>query len=125
MSIEKVKEYLEQFEAADRVMEFDASSATVDLAAEALHVDGARICKTLSFRNKEEGAIVVQMAGAIVLVLLDEGPLHQFLLTLDFQLTGVAAVHFTMVALLLLTVLYGAIFYIVTTITLKKRLNLE
>ena len=67
----------------------------------------------------------VQMAGAIVLVLLDEGPLHQFLLTLDFQLTGVAAVHFTMVALLLLTVLYGAIFYIVTTITLKKRLNLE
>ena len=30
-----------------------------------------------------------------------------------------------MVALLLLTVLYGAIFYIVTTITLKKRLNLE
>ncbi len=32
---------------------------------------------------------------------------------------------FTMVALLLLTVLYGAIFYIVTTITLKKRLNLE
>ena len=68
---------------------------------------------------------VVQMAGAIVLVLLDEGPLHQFLLTLDFQLTGVAAVHFTMVALLLLTVLYGAIFYIVTTITLKKRLNLE
>ncbi len=68
---------------------------------------------------------VVQMAGAIDLVLLDEGPLHQFLLTLDFQLTGVAAVHFTMVALLLLTVLYGAIFYIVTTITLKKRLNLE
>ena len=63
MSIEKVKEYLEQFEAADWVMEFDASSATVDLAAEALHVDGARICKTLSFRNKEEGAIVVQMAG--------------------------------------------------------------
>ena len=63
MSIEKVKEYLEQFEAADRVMEFDASSATVDLAAEALHVEGARICKTLSFRNKEEGAIVVQMAG--------------------------------------------------------------
>ena len=63
MSIEKVKEYLEQFEAADRVMEFDASSATVDLAAEALHVDGARICKTLSFRNKEEDAIVVQMAG--------------------------------------------------------------
>ena len=26
-------------------------------------MDGARICKTLSFRNKEEGAIVVQMAG--------------------------------------------------------------
>ena len=70
-------------------------------------------------------SFLTDLAGAIVLVLLDEGPLHQFLLTLDFQLTGVAAVHFTMVALLLLTVLYGAIFYIVTTITLKKRLNLE
>ena len=63
MSIEKVREYLKQYGMEERVLEFEASSATVDLAAEALHVDGARICKTLSFRNKEEGAIVVQMAG--------------------------------------------------------------
>lgn len=62
MSIEKVREYLKEYGMEDRVLEFDASSATVDLAAEALHVDGARICKTLSFRSKE-GAIVVQMAG--------------------------------------------------------------
>ena len=66
---------------------------------------------------------VVQMAGAIVLVLLDEGPLHQFLLTLDFQLTGVAAVHFTMVALLLLTVLYGAIFLYCNHNYLEKALE--
>ena len=63
MSIEKVREYLKQYGMEERVLEFEASSATVDLAAEALHVDGARICKTLSFRNKDEGAIVVQMAG--------------------------------------------------------------
>ena len=60
MSIEKVKEYLEQFEAADRVMEFDASSATVDLAAEALHVDGARICKTF---KTPEGVVLIVAAG--------------------------------------------------------------
>ncbi len=63
MSIEKVRNYLKQYGMEERVLEFEASSATVDLAAEALHVDGARICKTLSFRNRDEGAIVVQMAG--------------------------------------------------------------
>ncbi len=63
MSIEKVRDYLKQYGMEERVLEFEASSATVDLAAEALHVDGARICKTLSFRNRDEGAIVVQMAG--------------------------------------------------------------
>ncbi len=63
MSIEKVRDYLKQYGMEERVLEFEDSSATVDLAAEALHVDGARICKTLSFRNRDEGAIVVQMAG--------------------------------------------------------------
>lgn len=63
MSMERVREHLKKFNAEERIMEFDASSATVDLAAEALGVEGARICKTLSFKNKEEGAIVVQMAG--------------------------------------------------------------
>ncbi len=64
MAIDKVREYFKQFDMEDRVMEFDVSSATVDLAAEAVGVDGARICKTMSFLKPEgAGAILVQMAG--------------------------------------------------------------
>lgn len=63
MSIDKVREYLTQYGVEDRIMEFDVSSATVDLAAEAVGVEGARICKTLSFKDKNGGAILIQMAG--------------------------------------------------------------
>ena len=42
MSIEKVRAYLEERQLADRIQEFDVSSATVELAAQALHVEGAR-----------------------------------------------------------------------------------
>ena len=64
MAIEKVKEYFRQFGIEDKIMEFDVSSATVDLAAEAVGVGGARICKTMSFLKPDgAGAILVQMAG--------------------------------------------------------------
>ena len=64
MAIEKVKEYFRQFGIEDKIMEFDVSSATVDIAAEAVGVEGARICKTMSFLKPDgAGAILVQMAG--------------------------------------------------------------
>ena len=64
MAIEKVKEYFRQFGIEDKIMEFDVSSATVDLAAEAVGIEGARICKTMSFLKPDgAGAILVQMAG--------------------------------------------------------------
>ena len=64
MAIEKVKEYFRQFGIEDKIMEYDVSSATVDLAAEAVGVEGARICKTMSFLKPDgAGAILVQMAG--------------------------------------------------------------
>ena len=64
MAIDKVKEYFRQFGMEEKVMEFDVSSATVDLAAEAVGVEGARICKTMSFLKPDgAGAILVQMAG--------------------------------------------------------------
>ena len=64
MAIEKVKEYFRKFGIEDKIMEFDVSSATVDLAAEAVGVEGARICKTMSFLKPDgAGAILVQMAG--------------------------------------------------------------
>ena len=62
MSIEKARAWLEGFGVADRIREFDVSSATVDLAAAALGVDGARIAKTLSFKIGE-GAVLIVAAG--------------------------------------------------------------
>lgn len=63
MAIEKVREYFRQFAMEDRILEFDVSSATVELAAQAVGVEGARICKTLSFKDGEQACILVQTAG--------------------------------------------------------------
>ena len=54
MSVEKVKAYLAPYGVNDRIREFDVSSATVELAALAVGVEGARIAKTLSFKVGEE-----------------------------------------------------------------------
>lgn len=53
MSIEAGRAYFRQFGMEDRVQEFTVSSATVDLAAKALGVEGARIAKTLSFKTAD------------------------------------------------------------------------
>ena len=47
MAIEKVKAYFAQLGIEDRIQEFEVSSATVDLAARAVGVEGARICLSL------------------------------------------------------------------------------
>lgn len=62
MSIEKGREYFRQFGMEDRVREFTVSSATVELAALALGVEGARIAKTLSFK-KDDSCILILAAG--------------------------------------------------------------
>lgn len=62
MSIVKVREYLKDFGADGRILEFPVSSATVELAAKALGTAPARIAKTLSFRVKD-GVILVVLAG--------------------------------------------------------------
>ena len=62
MSIEKVRAYFRTRGMEDRVMEFDVSSATVELAAKALHCEECRIAKTLSFHVWERVVLVV-MAG--------------------------------------------------------------
>ncbi|MGN0779891.1 MAG: YbaK/EbsC family protein [Aristaeellaceae bacterium] len=59
MSIAHVREYLNQFDAAERIIEFDVSSATVALAAEALHCEPGRIAKTLSFMVGETPMLIV------------------------------------------------------------------
>lgn len=62
MSIETVKTYLSQWGRQNDVLEFPVSSATVELAAQALHTQPERIAKTLSFA-KEDGCILVVAAG--------------------------------------------------------------
>ena len=62
MSIEKGRAYFCQFGMEDRVREFTVSSATVELAALALGVEGARIAKTLSFK-RDDGCILILAAG--------------------------------------------------------------
>ena len=63
MAIEKIREYFKTLGIENRILEFDVSSATVDLAAKAVGVEGARICKTLSFKDGEDGCILIQTAG--------------------------------------------------------------
>ena len=63
MSIQKVRTYFEGFGIADRIREFEVSSATVELAAQAVGVEDARIAKTLSFLLKDGSCILIAAAG--------------------------------------------------------------
>ena len=59
MSIERVKHYFAGLGLADKVMEFEVSSATVALAAQALGCEEGRIAKTLSFHQGDKVVLVV------------------------------------------------------------------
>ncbi len=62
MSIERVRAYFKDLGMERRVWEFEVSSATVELAAQALGVRPARIAKTLSFKM-DDGCILIVAAG--------------------------------------------------------------
>jgi len=64
MAIEKVKEYFSQYGIEDRVQEFEVSSATVELAAQALHCEPCRIAKTLSFLVNGDPILIVAAGDA-------------------------------------------------------------
>ena len=66
VAFERAKEYLKQFGLEDRVMEFDTSSATVELAAQAVGCEPARIAKTLSFKVEEQCILIVAAGDARV-----------------------------------------------------------
>ncbi|MBQ2738478.1 MAG: YbaK/EbsC family protein [Clostridia bacterium] len=59
MSIEKVRDYFKSLGAEDKIITFDVSSATVELASQALGVDGALIAKTLSFMVEGAPVLIV------------------------------------------------------------------
>ena len=62
MSIERAKAYFKKFGMENQILEFDVSSATVELAAQAVGCEPARICKSLSFKI-EERTILILAAG--------------------------------------------------------------
>jgi len=66
MSIEKVRAYFRPLGLEDKILEFDVSSATVELAAVAVGVEPARIAKTLSFKLPESCALIVAAGDAKV-----------------------------------------------------------
>ncbi|MCH5259244.1 MAG: YbaK/EbsC family protein [Lachnospiraceae bacterium] len=59
MAIERVKEYFRQFDMENRIIEMQESSATVELAAQALGCEPARIAKSLSFMVNEKPILVI------------------------------------------------------------------
>ena len=66
MSMEKVKAYFAQFGMEQRVLEFEVSSATVELAAQAAGVEPKRIAKTLSFLVGDTCILIVAAGDARV-----------------------------------------------------------
>lgn len=64
MSVVRVREYLRQWGLQDRVKEFDVSSATVELAAQAVGCEPGRIAKTMSFMV-DGRAILILLAGDV------------------------------------------------------------
>ncbi len=64
MAIEAVKAFFAQYGIADQVQEFAVSSATVELAAQALGCEPCRIAKTLSFLVDGQAVLVVAAGDA-------------------------------------------------------------
>lgn len=67
---------------------------------------------------------VMQMAFSMIVIIADATGLDYFL-TSHIHLSHMATIHAAMFFLIACVVVYGAIFYVVTTFSLKKRLNLE
>ncbi len=62
--IENVREYFKKFGIEDKILEFNASSATVELAAKALNTSEGRIAKSMAFMQGENVVIIV-MTGDV------------------------------------------------------------
>lgn len=59
MSFENVKNYLSRFNLTEKIQEFEVSSATVELAAQAVGCMPAHIAKSLTFWVDEKPIIIV------------------------------------------------------------------
>ena len=91
MSIERVREYFRSLGREQDILEFPVSSATVELAAQAVGVIPARIAKTLSFLVEDECVLVVAAGDAKV----DNSKYKAFFHTKAKMLTPEQAVEMT------------------------------
>ncbi len=66
MAIERVRTFFSQYGIADRILEFETSSATVELAAQTLGCEPCRIAKTLSFLVDSRPILIVTAGDAKV-----------------------------------------------------------
>ena len=64
MAIDRVRTYLKQWNMQDRILEFPVSSATVELAAQAVGCEPRRIAKTLSFMVNGAPILIVTAGDA-------------------------------------------------------------
>lgn len=64
MAIDRVREYFRKYGMEDRIREFEVSSATVALAAQALACEPSRIAKTLSFMIDGQVILIVAAGDA-------------------------------------------------------------
>lgn len=64
MSIDKARAYFKNFGMEDQILEFDVSSATVELAAQALSCEPARIAKSLSFKIDNRTLLILAAGDA-------------------------------------------------------------
>ncbi|MBQ9761143.1 MAG: YbaK/EbsC family protein [Clostridia bacterium] len=65
MSVEIVRKYLSAYGLAERVRDFQVSSATVELAAAALGTECARIAKSITLYNKDGTCLMIIAAGDV------------------------------------------------------------
>lgn len=63
--IEKVRKYFKKFNIEDRIIEFDVSSATVELAAKALNTECGRIAKSMAFDLSDGKYAIIVMTGDV------------------------------------------------------------
>ena len=64
MGIVQVREYFRKYNMEERIVEFQESSATVELAAHAVGCEPARIAKTLSFKVEDKPVLIVAAGDA-------------------------------------------------------------
>lgn len=64
MSIERARAYLQKYGVEDKVLEFTVSSATVELAAQALNCEPQRIAKSLTFKVNDKAMMIVTAGDA-------------------------------------------------------------